>query len=215
MKMNVNWKTMLVAGLTVCLAVSLFFNGYLYYELTRPTEHQSPTFFSFVWSSEREQNITEGPLYINMTFERIGENLSVIIKINDDDYNVMDSYGGEKPDALFIVFDSYANDTTGSINLNDTFYYYLLRPDNTTTEGPRLFLDCQLNPHIFMSGLSSFKLSDFHTCTFKPNEGYMFNCTFPIYGKWREIHSDVVTLRYMDVAGSVYIPPFHFGVDVT
>jgi len=202
---------MVIAGLTVCLAVSLFFNGYFYYQLSKPAGHQGPTFFSFVWSSE-QQNITEGPLHINMTFERIGDNLSVIIKINDDDYNVMDSSSGEKPDALFIVFDSYGNES--SITVADTFYYYLLRPDNTTTEGPRLFLDCELNPHIMFSGQCTFILSDFHTCTFKPNEGYVFNCTFPIHGKWREIRSNVVTLRYIDVGGSVYISPFHFGVNV-
>jgi len=211
--MNVNWKTMLVAGLTVCLAVSLFFNGYLYYKLTRPLEHYSPTFFSFVWSSE-QQNITEGTLYINMTFERIGENLSVIIKINDDDYNALYDWFDIKPDALFICFDFNGNDS--SINLNDTVFCYLLRPDNTTVFGN--FVDLELIAH-FIGPSLSLDDSDVHYCTFKPNEGYIFNCTFPIHGSWgwslRKILSDVVTLRYIDVGGSVYISSFHFGVDVS
>jgi len=208
--MNVNWKTMLIAGLTVCLAVSLFFNGYFYYELTKPAEHQGPTFFSFVWSPE-QQNITEGPLYVNMTFERIGNNLSVIIKINDDDYNALPAWS---PDKLITVFDANGN---GTIDEEDVFgYFYWLTANNetiTTPAGLNLeLLEVHPRPMSCNRGLSKF-----HTCTFKSGEGYTFNCTFPIHGSlgWRKILSDVVTLRYTDVAGSVYIPPFHFGVDVT
>jgi len=206
--MNVNWKTMLIAGLAVGLAVSLFFNGYLYYQLTKPAERHGPTFFSFVWSSE-QQKLTEGPLYINMTFERVGDNLSVIIKINDDDYNVSKDFYYIRPDMLIICFDSYGNDS--SITPDDTFYHYGLRPDNISVYA--IYLDSELIHHPMGPALGLDK-SDYHYCTFKPNEGYLFNCTFPIRGRIREIHSDVITLRFMDVGGSVYIPPFHFGVDV-
>jgi hypothetical protein len=209
--MNVNWKTMLVAGLTVCLAVSLFFNGYLYYKLTRPLEHHSPTFFSFVWSPE-QQDITEGPLYVNMTFERIGENLSVIIKINDDDCNALPYLTPWSPDKLIIVFDANGN---GTIDNLDVFgYFYWLTANNETIDTPA-GLNLELL-EVYPRPLScNRRPSDFHTCTFKQGEGYVFNCTFPIHGSWRKILSDVVTLRYADFGGSVYIPPFHFGVDVT
>jgi len=215
--MNVNWKMILIAVLAVCLAVSLFFNGYLYYDLTRSAEHQSSTFFSFVWSPEA-QNITEGPLYINMTFERIGENLSVIIRINDDDYDVMEANWSIVPDALIVCFDFDGNDS--AITVADTVQAYLLRPDNTSDPGYcGLFLDLELIDH-FIGPSLVLRESDFHYCTFKPNEGYVFNCTFPLRGReidtieLRRIRSDIVTLRYKDVNGSVYIPPFHFGVNV-
>jgi len=218
-EMNVNWKMMLIAVLAVCLVVSLFFNGYLYYDLTRSAEHQSPTFFSFVWSPEA-QNITEGPLYINMTFERIGENLSVTIKINDDDYCVTGS-GGTGPDALLLWFDvngdgyiSWPGDPGST--------YYWLKPNNRT------LFDVIVDPYnltlgpIQPSATGYETESPFHTCVFMPEEGYIFNCTFPLKYKWfseisragHDISSDVVTLRFTDVNGSVYIPPFHFGVDV-
>ena len=210
MKMNVNWKTMLVAGLTVCLAVSLFFNGYLYYELTRPTEHQSPTFFSFVWSPE-QQNITEGPLYINMTFERIDENLSVIIKINDDDYH---AGGGEQcPDFLLIVFD-FDGDGEADLGMG----YWFTSDNRTMTSGS---FGWELEKGVTIAAMLSTRLSVLHTCTFKAGEGYVFNCTFPIAGGYFHgneaypIKSDVVAVGFEDTDGYVYVPPFHFGVDVT
>jgi len=197
-----------IFAILMILGFSLFFNGYLYYKLTKSLEHRSPTFFSFVWSSE-QQNITEGPLYINMTFERVGENLSVIIKINDDDYNALPAWS---PDKLIIVFDANGN---GTIDDEDVFgYFYWLTANNetiTTPAGLNLdLLEVYPRPTSCNRGRSKF-----HTCTFKSGEGYIFNCTFPIHGSWRKILSDVVTLRYTDVGGSVYIPPFHFGVDVT
>jgi len=215
--MNVNWKTMLIAILAVCLAVSLFFNGYLYYNLTRSAEHQSPTFFSFVWSSW-QQKITNETLYVNMTFQRIGDDLSVIIRINDDDYDIMESRWSIRPDTLIVCFDFYGNDS--AITVADTEEAYLLRPDNTSNPGCcGLYLDSELIDHYIGPSLY-LRESDFHYCTFKPNEGYVFNCTFPLRGsesytmEFRRIRSDVVTLRYIDVNGSLYIPPFHFGVDV-
>jgi len=205
-----NLKVLTVV-LAVCLVVSLLFNGYFYIMLSNNGDEANygPAFFSFVWSPE-QQNITEGPLYVNMTFERTGNNLSVTIKINDDDYNVLYDQFHIKSDTLIICFDSYGNDS--SITLDDTFYYYGLRPDNTTVYGN--FVDLELIPHFIGSSLSRDN-SDVHYCTFKLNEGYIFNCTFPISGGIREICSDVITLRYIDVEGSVCIPPFHFGVDVS
>jgi len=202
----------LVVVLAVCLGVSLFFNGYLYYKLTRSLEL---SFFSFVWSS-KQQKITNGTLYINMTFERIGENLSVIIKINDDDYDVIEDQWNVRPDTLIICFDFYGNDS--AITVDDTFAAYLLRPNNMSGWG--VFIDLELICH-WMAPPLEFYESDFHYCTFKPDEGYVFNCTFPLRGvegyamEFRRIRSDVATLRYIDVNGSVYIPPFHFGVDVS
>jgi len=204
--MNVNWKTMLIAGLTVCLAVSLFFNGYFYYELTKPAEHQGPTFFSFVWSPE-QQNITEGPLYVNMTFERIGEILSVIIEINDDDYQCGH---WTAPDALILWFDVNGDGYVGFDDLPVVSYYWL-KPDNTTLSrrlvNPLDLTLCGAQPQVPPKIVKS----PVHACTFKQGEGYVFNCTFPL----KSIGSDVVTLRFNDVNGSVYISPFHFGVDVT
>jgi len=213
MKIKVSAKVV-IAVLAVCLVVSLFFNGYFYYQLSKSAEYQIPTFFSFVWSSE-QQKLTEGPLYINMTFERIGDNLSVIIKINDDDYDVIEDQWNVRPDTLIICFDFYGNDS--AITVDDTFEAYLLRPDNMSGRG--VFIDSELIFH-WMAPPLTFYESDFHYCTFKPDEGYVFNCTFPLRGvegyamEFRRIRSDVVTLRYIDVNGSVYIPPFHFGVDV-
>ena len=219
MKTSVKFSIIVLA---VCLAVSLFFNGYLYLQIENCPEENGerygPTHFSFVWSPG-QQKITNETLYVNMTFERIGENLSMIIRINDDDYDVMESLWKINPDTLIICFDFYGNDS--AISIGDPVMSYLLRPDNTSNPTIcGLFLDLELIDH-YMGPSLEFSESDFHYCTFKPNEGYIFNCTFPLRGlegypmELRRIRSDVVTLRYKDVNGSVYIPPFHFGVDVS
>lgn len=196
--------------LAVGLAVSLFFNGFLYYELTRPLEHQSPTFFSFVFNRIPVlHTITNETLYVNMTFEKIGENLSVIVRINDDDFDKPQG-GPHLPDYLLIVFDF---DGDGKANLGSGYWF----TSHNRTMYPGSF-GWELEKGVTIAAAVGTSQSVLHTCTFKVGEGYVFNCTFPIAGK-ASVHaypvkSDVVAVGFQDVDGYVYIPPFHFGVDV-
>jgi len=200
----------LVVVVAVCLAVSLFFNGYFYYQLTKPAEHQIPTFFSFVFNRiPVVQTITNETLYVNMTFEKIGENLSVIVRINDDNFdNPRD--GPHLPDYLLIVFD-FDGDCEADLGSG----YWLT--SNNRTMNPGSF-GWELKKGVTIAAEIPTRPSVLHTCTFKAGEGYVFNCTFPIAGKATvhaySIKSDVVAIGFQDVDGYVYIPPFHFGVDV-
>jgi len=222
--MNVNWKTMLVAGLTVCLAVSLFFNGYLYYKLTRPLEHYSPTFFSFVFGPTM-QNITSGNLYLNLTFDIVEGNLTVKAEVNTDSYN--------RYAALALQFDS---DNNGTIDIRywpeENFYYYdaaeddlqfLLRADNETRPSMSTYWgwlpDGTIYCYTMVREPIDYK-SPYHYCIF--NDGfYTFHFTyrtnnpnlphFAIQGKLVRVLYGIVPINGSPAEGmAVYVPPFNF-----
>jgi len=168
------------AVLVVCLVVSLFFNGYLYYQLT--SKH-SPTFFSFVFDSTM-QKLVNGTLYLNLTFEVVEGNLTVKAEVNAESYN--------RYAALALQFDS---DNNGTIDIRywpeDDIYVYqffrddsqfLLRANNMTRRSWDSYWgwlpDGEIYTCSIFSGFFEQK-SPFHTCSYK--EGvYTFYFTFPV-----------------------------------
>ena len=228
--MNVNWKTMLVAGLTVCLAVSLFFNGYLYYKLTRSLEHYSPTFFSFVFGPTM-QNITSGNLYLNLTFDIVEGNLTVKAEVNAESYN---------PNAfLALQFDS---DNNGTIDIRywpqDDFYTYqywrddlqfLLEANNLTLPSLSEYWGWLPNGTIYLDRSPPFsgwaeEESPFHYCV-HTNGIYTFYFTYAInnpdkphyaiQGKLVRVLFGIVSTEGVSWPSpaegmAVYVPPFNF-----
>jgi hypothetical protein len=131
--------------------------------------------FSFWWGPE-EQNITSGNgiLWMNFTFKTEGENLSITVKVNDDEGN----------GSLIMVFDKNKN---GKIDFWETDYGhpeihgigdtpYEFDSDNKT-----------MTPWIMVGpkGQSAFASvgrysSPWHTCTFNNETGFTFNINLPL-----------------------------------
>ena len=218
--MNVNWKTMLIAGLTVCLAVSLFFNGYIYYQLT--SKH-SPAFFSFVFDSTM-QKLVNGTLYLNLTFEVVEGNLTVKAEVNAESYN--------RYAALALQFDS---DNNGTIDIRyweelDSGYFgpgddlaFFLRPNNETRPTTSIhwywYPDGRIYACSTFSGGFFERESPYHYCTYE-NSVYTFHFThrrthenpnLAIQGKLVRVLYGIVPFNGEAAKGmSVYIPPFKF-----
>jgi len=75
--------------LSILLCVSLTVNLYLFYLSQLPA---TAKIFNFHWNVEY-QNVVDGTLCMNVTFEWINGNLSVVVEVNDDDYHSGDSVG--------------------------------------------------------------------------------------------------------------------------
>jgi len=224
----------LLVVLTVCLAISLFFNGYLYYKLTRPSEHHSSKFFSFVFGPT-QQNITKGNLYLNLTFDVVEGNLTVKAEVNADEYN-SDAF-------LALQFDSDNNGTIDIPYLPEYDYYdydfeeddlqFLLRVNNHTRPSHYLYWGWLPNGTIYFSRVlpSMFRWnppSMFHICTYN-GSAYIFRFTFPIEPTTMElfdttgkfgIQGKLVRILYgieppsnsevPEKGMTVYVPPFNF-----
>jgi hypothetical protein len=169
-----------VVVLSVCLAFSLLFSGYLYYKLNKSTEHHS-TFFSFVFSpkmgySSKMQNLTVGNLYLNLTFDVFEGNLTVKAEINADSY---DEYA-----ALALQFDSDNNGTIDpAYSFKDDLQFFL-RPNNMTRPSQLPYWCWEPDGTIWacssFSGDGIFEReSPFHYCTFDEGK-YTFYFTFPV-----------------------------------
>lgn len=223
--------------LIVCLALSLILNGYLYYRLTILTERHSPTFFSFVFSPTM-QNITNGNLYLNLTFDVVEGNLTVRADVNKDSYS---------PDAvLALQFDS---DNNGTIDIRyweeEDFYVYrfltddsqfLLRADNSTTPSDSVLWGWLPDGTIYISSMipSGFwdqVESPFHYCSYSgsictffftfPTKPTDFNLQYPhgwlngehgIQGKLVRVLYGIAPPRceWPIEDMTVYVPPFNF-----
>lgn len=218
--------------LSASLVASLSLNAFLYNNLAHSYNHSS--FHSFRWGPAEQNIVPNGTLYINMTFERVDGNLTMTVKINDDDYNVQ----WKEPDYLLLQFEDFK-------------YYdypypvrFWLRADNRTySEGSYM-----LNPELILTGIGSFHIpakSLYHTCVFKPDEGYTFHFSFPTESSplvnsttgylpftWSRtssgrdlsyiypISGSVVKFRFHDcpdglvyVNRSIYVPWFNFEAD--
>jgi len=207
------------AVLVVCLVVSLFFNGYLYYQLT--SKH-SPTFFSFVFDSTM-QKLVNGTLYLNLTFEVVEGNLTVKAEVNAESYN--------RYAALALQFDS---DNNGTIDIRyweeiDFGYFgpgddlaFFLRPNNetrpATIEYWYWYPDGRIYTCSIFKGFYE-RPSQYHYCTYE-NGVYTFHFThrrthenpnLAIQGKLVRVLYGIVPFNGGALKGmSVYIPPFKF-----
>ena len=150
----------LAITLAVCLVASLSFNAYQFLNcdgetsVTKTFTRQHKTYIR-----------PDGIVQINATFDWSGSNLTMTIKVNDDDFFWADYIG--------LVFDT---DKDG--NLFEEVAY-LLDAGNMTSplpSGNRLEdwggiyeIPVQLHPDP----------SPWHTCTFTEGEGYTFNIEIP------------------------------------
>jgi hypothetical protein len=220
-----------IVVLVVCLAISLFFDGYFYWKLaeenSRPMHHS--TFFSFVFGPS-QQNISAGNIYLNLTFDTVEGNLTVKAEVNAENYN---------PNSfLTLQFDS---DNNGTIDIPQLYYFYgrcdlqfFLQADNQTLLSMSPSWDWDANGKIYFGYMlilrQSWFKSTFHFCTYS-NGIYVFRFTFPIrpmeiapfgsgYGtstlgiQGRLVRAlfGIAPLGSMEPAKgmTVYVPPFNF-----
>lgn len=151
--------------------------------------------FAFQWSPG-EQDIVNGTLRMELTFRVVGEELSIVAKVNDDDYDPPPNIGSADGDHLAITFCINA-DWVMPLPSGDTNLFYV---DNTT---------------LFTTGASFPTLnrqpSYCHTCVFEPGVGYTFNITLSLSGHPGTLGScqvtDLVGVAFADFAGS----PRYYG----
>ena len=194
----------------LCLVTSLCFVAYMH--LSSAGDH-SPKTFSFSWGPE-SQNVTSEILYLNMTFEIVDEKLSIIARVNDNDFN---GYGGSFGDWLCIVLDRNHN---GKIDRGwehgDDDKPYILCASNSTIE-PVILIDdvnCSVPKKLPVP-------SPYHTCTFDPQTGYTFNVSLSL--QKLALTSDVIHIIFCDSDAQILYPPagymhgvyveFSFGLD--
>jgi len=223
--MKMSKLNMVIVALAVCLAVSLFFNGYLYFQnqLVTNEEEHGPTFFSFAFGPAM-QNLVNGTLYLNLTFDVVEGNLTVKAEVNTESYNPYAS--------LALQFDS---DNNGTIDAPARDYrkddlQFLLRANNYTRKSIAPYWGWYANGTIWcfskMWTPTEFP-SEFHYCYYNVAKGcYTFYFTFPIEPKegmlWDRgtygIQGKLVRVLYGIVpfdgrpakGMSVYVPPFKF-----
>lgn len=120
--------------------------------------------FVLEWPSE-QQEIVDGTLRIELTFEWQNESLNIIAKINDDEYNAGDLLG--------FAFDIDGHgwiDCFAACNLTTEERLIMLRWNsyyNAYTIGDILKTD------------GYFIKSPYHNCTFTEGVGYTYNITIP------------------------------------
>jgi hypothetical protein len=159
--------------LAIALMVSISFN--IYQNLSGSNcasngnpnnEENTPMNFTFTWGPET-QDIINGTVHLEMSLRwGVVPNsshrwLSMMVKINDDDYNPCDYLG--------IVFDSNENGVIDLGSADDPFGLWtnnMTAPSVLLENGFLCFAQCMptLGPH---------------TCTFEPDTGYMFSIFFP------------------------------------
>jgi len=169
------------AVLVSALATALVLSGFVSYMLlskgsqeSSPNENWTKT-FSFWWSPD-EQNITSGNglLWMNFTFSTVGENLSIIVEVNDDE-----GYCG-----LTMAFDRNNN---GKIDYGETDFDF---PEIHGVRDTPYDFDSDnmtMTPWITVepNGLRRFASvgeypSPWHTCTFSNETGFTFKINLPL-----------------------------------
>jgi len=154
--------------LVICLGVSIGFNVYQYFSAFKVFDvSESSRAFVFLWPPN-DQEIVDGTLRIEAVFSWKTENLSITVKVNDDDCYVSDILAS---DCLGVRFDS---DKSGKIEgVADPSYVFF--PTNY-----------YYPPHV--CAVSEFRIdwaelppspSPYHTCTFNNGTGYTFEISFP------------------------------------
>jgi len=157
--------------------------------------------FIFEWLSW-EQNIVNGTLRMELTFAWKGENLSIIAKINDDEYGEQyePDYNATMAEDLLVLVLDLNND--GQLVGESALMAYA---DNYTRGGV-LCSNGQIATPLWEK-----QPSRFHTCVFEPDVGYTFNVVFPLVllPELQHLSSDLVYVCFVDTGGSVDIS-FHW-----
>jgi len=142
--------------------------------------------FTFEWPSY-DQKIVNETLYMNLKFLAIEEKLSILARINDDEY--------DRRDFLGLAFDENNDGELEHENVR------LLYVENTTISA--ILLDNGtlaiplLHPHV----------STIHTCIFKANIGYTFTITLPL----NAVPNDLTYVCFLDKGEYIHIQ-FHIGI---
>lgn len=187
-------ERLIIAILCVCLAVSLFFDGFLAWRLQNLTVESSRA-FTFLWRPE-EQDIVDGWLQMNASFVWDENDLYVVVKIN---YTIL------RGSYLGLVFDRNKNGKIDYQSRDDL--PYILFMDNTTyTDPPHpelmggnytlAYTSLLLDGRLGMLLMSSSYVGS-HTCIFDPETGYTFAVKFP--GLMRRLNNKLAHVVFEDV----------------
>lgn len=226
-------EKVLAGVLAIALAVSLFFNAYLYLGQKPKEEEHSSTFFSFSWDRFSQKLLNE-TLYLNLTFDIVNENLTVKAEVYLGYY---DPYA-----TLALQFDS---DNNGTLDICPSWLPYIfyerdrqffLRANNNTRPSYedywRWDADGTIGTNSEWSGSFPYETqSPFHYCVYE-NGTYTFHFSFPtkptffnftssplslfdgehaIRGKLvRVLFGIVPWSRIAEECMTVYVPPFKF-----
>lgn len=170
MNNNHKFATFYVALISVALAGALYANNL-----------NSAKVFVFTWSEE-EQDIVNGTLRVEISFQWKGENLTIIAKINDGKAHGF--YETLQPSSLLLlVFDRNGNGKLDAASQHPT------GPEpEPVTERPYLFFstnnlfedDAQLSYTVGIIRTSGITVkSPYHTCTFKEGIGFTYKISIP------------------------------------
>ena len=159
-------KRLLFAVLLSAVVASMVVNVFLYLSwnlaLRTLREEHTPKTYVFTWPPT-SQNITSGTLYLNMSFDIIGDKMHIIARINDNDTG-RGEWGGH--DLAQIAFDENRD---GRISGKDGAYYL---PFYNITKRVSLWLHVPIFPWTPL--IESYH----HTCWFTEGVGSIFNITF-------------------------------------
>lgn len=129
--------------------------------------------FTFTWGPDT-QRIVRGTFRLEISFRLEDENMSMIVKANDDEYNEEDYIG--------LVFDKNNN---GVIDLGHADEPYGLWANNMTTASV-------LVEHGFLGFAELIPKPGPQKCTFDPDTGYLFEIQFPYLfydTEWNPAHA--------------------------
>ena len=170
MMKNLEWnkKTVAVSCVVIIAAVSLLVSYYVINFCGAKT-------FVYTWTKE-EQDIINGTLRLEISFEWKGENLSIIAKINDGKAYGFD--GIPNFSYLLLVFDRNGNGKIDDVHSPDA-----------DSEGAYLFYsknhfsDTAYLISVEHGGISRCRCvpikSPYHKCTFEEGVGFTYNISIP------------------------------------
>lgn len=151
----------------------------------------SPKVFVFTWPKE-EQDIINGTLRIEMSFQWKGESLKIIAKINDK----LGLHG-----YLGLVFDRNGN---GEIDYWETDKPYMLQGNNMTAGAGGAYLlprNSSAGPD-YPEGKGGYlrghctRVSPYHTAMFIEDVGWLYDISIP-KGELTEVRANVVYIVYL------------------
>jgi hypothetical protein len=153
---------------------------------------------AFAWSPW-QQDIVNGTLWINVTWTWQTENLSMTIRVNDDDLNYLDYLGFTYDKDNNGVIDQYP-----SMDVIDAIGFF---PYNKSWSG--IIGDSGIG--FYYIGL---QLSKFHTCLFTNETGYEFKISLPKklfnFEQRRLIHLCYCDRDYKSLQWSRYVVSIEF-----
>jgi len=176
-----------VPVLIVCLVASLSFNAYQFLNCDGENSVTKTFVYEWVYSDvvgDRCQKILNGTLRLEITFKWLEQDLSIVAKINDDDYLFIDILG--------LVFDRSGN---GVIDWGQEDRPYMLYASNYTY-CHQTYLGYQGEGIIRSYDPLRPKPSSYHTCVFT-EEGYTFDIKIP-KSELSDVKANMVYVYYQD-----------------